>query len=214
MYKMDLRPDQVWAFALENFDRLNKERVVIAHGDQGIEACLTVYEDEVYAIVYYGERPLYSEKIMNNEDAEMVVTKIYIDYLGIPEDDANPVDESESEEMTDEELHQELEDAVYEREDGLLMASVAFLTEVLCIDDEENDAETVIRNDYEINIEEFIDAVLEMIASKFLTSVYRPTFIPDEDAPLGEIINEFPYEEIVQAALLEEKKKKGDNKKE
>lgn len=196
MFTIHVVPKDIWSFVLGNSERLEKECVVVASDDSGAEICLSTAELDTYAIVYYDGKVLYSEKMINDCDAEETMARIYHDYLGVPDD---LFDEYE---LTPEEEHQAMEDEIYEREDALFLAAVDFLTEILCIDEkDQKDADTVIHNKYDIEISTFIDSVLEMLATDFLVSVYRPTFIPDESAPDGEILDEFPYEELVNEAM-------------
>lgn len=224
MYKIHLRSSDVWGFCLEQADRLEKEQIVIATSDQGIEVCLAGVEDELYVIVYSGDKMIYSEKIINDKDADTTVAKIYKGYLGVygtptpPVPPSPPADDGFDADMTPEEIHQAQEDIIYEREDELYLAAVDFLRTVMCIDDSNDDLDLALREQYDVSVGTFIDGVLEMLAKQFFVSVYRPTFIPSEDSPEGEVLDEFPYDNDVDKALAkkkkaEKKKKDGEKKK-
>lgn len=214
MFEIHVVPKEAWTFILANQDKLEKERVVVASNDAGVEVCFTTAHLDTYAIVYDGDKVLFSEKMINDFDAEDTLIKVYEQYLGVPHDVFDDVDGD-----SDEDTRQELEDEIYEREDALFLAAIDFLTEAFCIDEEnDGDPEKIIRETYGVNIEKFIDAVMELIAKQFFVSVYRPTFIPNEDSPDGEVLEEFPYEEMANAAMedfLREKdeKNKGKSKK-
>lgn len=191
MFKLYLMPKEVWAFGLSNAERLEKEQVTIAEDKSGMTVCLTLVEDELYIVVYFGEKFIYGEKITNDTDAVATTSKVYREYLDVPKD----VLDSEPDEKSEKSTHEDLEDTIYEREDELYLATCDYLETLLCI--EKGNVGDIVRKTYGLEPDEFLDKVCETLAEEFCISVYRPTFVKNDEAPDGEVYDEYPYDEII-----------------
>jgi len=192
-----LKPTQVWQFFSDNKDRLKKEMVAIAENEETEHAIyLTEDKDLPLLSVYRGDDKLNEEGAISAADCEDTAKRLYLKYL-FPVVVSAPkysVEDKPWQEPDDQELaeleRQDIDDKIYEREDELRLAMSDFLEILLnCKGPEELEAF------YGDIIEDLLDGFCQFLADEHLISVYRPTWITDDDTGC-EIYTEYPYLEV------------------
>lgn len=197
--KIHLKPTEVWPFFDKNFDRLKKEMVAIAENEEtGHSVYLTESNGCPLLSVYREDNQLYVEGAVSAKDCEDTAKRMYLKYLfpvvvTDPKPNIIPEQEDKDDEISNEELElQALEDAIYEREDELLLATTDFLEVLLNCNGPEQ-----ISAMYGKHIaEDFLESACEMLARDHMISVYRPTWVTDEETGAEEYV-EFPYEDEI-----------------
>lgn len=187
--------DSVWAFAQENRSRLASELVLIAENtDTQYGVYVTIEDGHPLLAVAKGNGKIeYKEPCINEDDCGVVAKKLFVRYLFpvlvtddkyVSQDDLDEYDEDMVAEM-----EADRQDAIYEREDELFLAMTDFLSAVL---GEDNSDEIVEMYGAEV-VQDLLDDVLKLLSSSGF-SIYRPTFIRDEETG-DEIYTEFPYDD-------------------
>lgn len=183
----------VWAFFQKNKTRLAEEMVAIAENED-TDYAVYLTEDNGYPLlsVCKGKAdPEFEEGAISEKDCTETAKRCYVRYLfpvtvknehAFRSEDDTPFDE-------DDLSAQDMQDAIYEREDELQFAMADFLQIVL----QEGTDGTDIINLYGMNmVDELLDSVLEYIAMELCLPVYRPMFLLDEETG-EEIYEEYPY---------------------
>jgi len=181
--------DEVWSFFQKNKDRCTKEMIAIAENSD-TEYAVYLTEDEGYPLfsVCKGDAPPeYEEGAISENDCTKTAKNCFLKYLfPVVVTNKKAVLDSTGEDIT----AQEMEDAVYEREDELLLAMGDFLQVVL---QEGKDGTDIIDTYGSDVVMDILDYFLEHLANDQCFEIYRPTIITDEDTG-SEIYVEFPYE--------------------
>ena len=205
--KVHVSPDNIWEFFQNNKGRLVDSKVVLAENtDTGYAVLLTNDYDGVANLIV--ERN--EEKIYNNYEWEAYgCYKTYRNLIGtylLPVvEDTQPQPSSERnfsdydipddlppnvsvESAEDDEL-QEMEDAQYEREDELLLATADYLS--IAMNEGAGDGGAIIEAYGTEFVNEVTDHILEYLASEQGVEIYRPTIF---DGDNGErMLIEYPY---------------------
>lgn len=191
--KIHIPADEVWSFFQKNKDRLSEEMVVIAENTDTEYAVYLTEEDDypLFAVCKGGSDSEYEEGAISQQDCTDTAKQCYRRYLfPVVVTSEKTSDEPWEEDDVDTITAQMMEDAVYEREDELMLAMGDFLQVVL---QEGSDGSEVIDTYGMDFINELLDHILSYIASDCGLPVYRPTFLTDE---LGnEDYVEYPYNE-------------------
>ena len=188
--------DEVWSFFQKNKARLSEEMVAIAE-NKGTGYAVYLTEDNGYPLFFVckGESdPEYEEGVINERDCTETAKRCYIRYLFpviVTNDHVTKF--SDLDDMDEDEplSEQDMQDAMYKREDELQLAMADFLQIVL---QEGCDGTDVIDAYGEDMIAEALDYVLEYLGYEMCLPIYRPTFIMDDET-LEETWVEYPYGE-------------------
>lgn len=182
--KIHVKPEDVWKFFNRNALQLAEEMVSIAENeDTGTNVYLTEDDDTPQLVVTdNSDKVVHEEYLVSQRDAEHSTKKIYEKYMV-------PIDASDDEADDDEVTRSDMEDAIYEREDEILMAFEDFL-EVLM----EEDRDVLYDGYHDKQFDELLNKVVRLIATEFGIRVRRPMFLVDEATGL-EVYAEYPYEE-------------------
>lgn len=192
-----LKPTEVWPFFAENKARLKNEMVAIAENE---ETCYSVYLTEENGCpllsVYKEDTKLYEEGAVSAADSESTTKQIYLKYLfpvvvHEPKYNFQSDPEEDEEEITAEMEMQMMEDEIYEREDALMFAMQDFLEVVLNC----NTPSQVKELYGEDLVDELLDSFCRLLAEEYLISVYRPTFVTDEETGEESYV-EYPYLDV------------------
>jgi len=192
-----LKPTEVWPFFSENKARLENEMVAIAENE---ETCHSVYLTEENGCpllsVYKEDTKLYEEGAVSAADSELTTKQIYLKYLFpvVVHDTKYSFQsdlEEDEEEITAEMEMQMMEDEIYEREDALTFAMQDFLEVVLNCNSPSQITELYGKD----IIEELLDSFCMLLAEEHLISVYRPTFVTDEETGEESYV-EYPYLDV------------------
>lgn len=183
----------VWAFFQRNKARLSEEMVAIAENED-TDYAVYLTEDNGYPLfsVCKGKAdPEFEEGAISEKDCTETAKRCYVRYLfpvtvknehAFQSEDDSPFDE-------DDPSVQDMQDAMYEREDELQLAMADFLQVVL---QEGTDGTDIIDMYGTDMIDELLDNVLEFIAMELCLPVYRPMFLTDDETG-EEIYEEYPY---------------------
>lgn len=182
--KIHVKPEDVWKFYNRNASQLAEEMVSIAENeDTGTNVYLTEDNDSPQLVVTdNNDKVVHEEYLVSHRDAEHSAKKIYEKYM-VPIDVGG--DEEDDEEIT----RSDMEDAIYEREDEILMAFEDFL-EVLM----EADRDILYDGYHDKQFDDLLNKVVRTIAVDAGIRVRRPMFLVDERTGL-EVYTEYPYEE-------------------
>lgn len=185
--KIHVKPEDVWKFYNRNAEQLADQMVSIAENeDTGINVYLTEDSDSPQLVVTdNNDKVIHEEYLVSHPDAERSTKKIYEKYV-VPID-TTPAsdDEDDDEEIT----RSDMEDAIYEREDEILMAFEDFL-EVLM----EESRDVLYDGYHDKQFDDLLNKVVRLIATESPVRVRRPMFLIDEVTGL-EVYAEYPYEE-------------------
>lgn len=192
-----LKPTEVWQFFIKNKGRLENEMVAIAENEEASRFVYLTEENGCPLLsVYKEDTKLYEEGAVSAADSESTAKQIYLKYLfpvvvhGSVHTFQTDFDE-EDDEITAEMELQMMEDEVYEREDALIFAMQDFLEVVLNCD-----TPTQIRQLYGKElVDELLDSFCRLLAEEYLISVYRPTFVTDEETGEESYV-EYPYLDV------------------
>lgn len=193
MVNVDVPAADVWEFFHKNIERLRKEMVVVAENTETEYAVYLTEKDGMPCLsACKGDKPMeYSEGCVSEGDCEATAKKMYVRYLfhfqvkdesAIPDGNADTGDEECP--LT----KQDMEDAIYERNDELELALGDFLDVVLDYGSKV-DPLNHFGKDAFYNI---LDDILMMLAEDYGEAIYRPTIITDEETH-EEIYCEYPY---------------------
>ena len=192
-----LKPTQVWPFFEENKARLAQEMVAIAENEETEHSVyLTEENDRPLLSVYKEDKKLYEEPAVSEKDCEATAKQIYLKYLfplviSSPKYSFDDADQSDEDlELSPEEELQNCEDAIYEREDELSFAMQDFLEVLLNCKNQKQMMELY----GEDIIESVLDSFCRVLAEEHLISVYRPTWVADEDGYDNFV--EYPYLDV------------------
>ena len=180
-----VKPEEVWSFYQKNAEQLAEQMVSIAENeDTGMNVYLTEDSDSPQLVVTdNNDKVVHEEYLVSQRDAEHSAKKIYEKYVV-------PIDAGGDEEDNDEEItRSDMEDAIYEREDEILMAFEDFL-EVLM----EENRDTIYDGYHDKQFDDLLNKVVRTIAVDSGVRVRRPMFLIDERTGL-EVYTEYPYEE-------------------
>lgn len=190
---------EVWSFYLQNNDRCMEEMILIAENTSTGYAVYITDQDgfPFFSVCKGDDYPEHDEYAINDEDCEKTAKKLFLRYL-VPVSVINGMeviqgklpdglaDEDEDEELS----RQDMEDAMYERDDELDLAMKDFLAVVL----QEPDTERLVANYHQSFIDEALDEILQLLAKEYCCEIYRPVFIEDPDTGC-EVYTEYPYDE-------------------
>jgi hypothetical protein len=184
--KIHVKPEDVWKFYNRNAEQLAEEMVSIAENeDTGMNVYLTEDSDTPQLVVTdNNDKVVHEEYLVSSRDAEHSAKKIYEKYI-VPIDTTTVSDDEDDEEIT----RSDMEDAIYEREDEILMAFEDFL-EVLM----EENRDTIYDGYHDKQFDDLLNKVVRTIAVDSGVRVRRPMFLIDERTGL-EVYTEYPYEE-------------------
>lgn len=193
-----LKPTEVWPFFAENKARLESEMVAIAENEETSHSVYLTEENGCPLLsVYKEDTKLYEEGAVSAADSESTTKQIYLKYLFpvvVHEPKYNfqsDLDEEDDEELTAEMELQMMEDEIYEREDALMFAMQDFLEIVLNCN-----TPSQIKELYgEDLVDELLDSFCRLLAEEHLISVYRPTFVTDEETGEESYV-EYPYLDV------------------
>lgn len=193
-----LKPTEVWPFFTENKARLENEMVAIAENEETSHSVYLTEENGCPLLsVYKEDTKLYEEGAVSAADSESTTKQIYLKYLFpvvVHEPKYNfqsDLDEEDDEELTAEMELQMMEDEIYEREDALMFAMQDFLEIVLNCN-----TPSQIKELYgEDLVDELLDSFCRLLAEEHLISVYRPTFVTDEETGEESYV-EYPYLDV------------------
>lgn len=193
-----LKPTEVWPFFAENKARLENEMVAIAENEETSHSVYLTEENGCPLLsVYKDDTKLYEEGAVSAADSESTTKQIYLKYLFpvvVHEPKYNfqsDLDEEDDEELTAEMELQMMEDEIYEREDALMFAMQDFLEVVLNCN-----TPSQIKELYgEDLVDELLDSFCRLLAEEHLISVYRPTFVTDEETGEESYV-EYPYLDV------------------
>lgn len=189
--------DEVWSFFQKNKARLSEEMVAIAENED-TEYAVYLTEDNGYPLfsVCKGRSaPEFEEGAINERDCTETAKRCYVRYLFpvvVTNNHVTKFSELDDADGEDEPLsEQDMQDAMYEREDELQLAMADFLQVVL---QEGYDGTDVIDLYGADMVSEVLDYILEFLGFEMCLPIYRPMFITDEET-LEEIYVEYPYGE-------------------
>lgn len=193
-----LKPTEVWPFFVENKARLENEMVAIAENEETKHSVYLTEENGCPLLsVYKEDTKLYEEGAVSAADSESTTKQIYLKYLFpvvVHEPKYNfqsDLDEEDDEELTAEMELQMMEDEIYEREDALMFAMQDFLEVVLNCN-----TPSQIKELYgEDLVDELLDSFCRLLAEEHLISVYRPTFVTDEETGEESYVK-YPYLDV------------------
>lgn len=182
--KIHVKPEEVWNFYQRNAEQLAEQMVSIAENeDTGMNVYLTEDSDTPQLVVTdNNDKVVHEEYLVSQRDAEHSAKKIYEKYVV-------PVDASSDEDDDEEITRSDMEDAIYEREDEILMAFEDFL-EVLM----EESRDILYDGYHDKQFDDLLNKVVRLIATESPVRVRRPMFLTDEATGL-EVYAEYPYEE-------------------
>lgn len=175
----------VWSFFENNRKRLSEEMVIIA---ENTETEYTVYLTEeneypLFVVCKGDEDAEYDEGAISQKDCEDTAQRCFLRYLypvTVTACKKSIPFEEDDDDLTEDFTKQEMEDAMYEREDELAMAMGDFLQVVL----QEGVDGTDVVDSYGLDlINEVLEHTLQHIAEFYGFPVYRPTLIVND---LGE----------------------------
>ena len=197
-YKIYIPFNEVWDFYTDHKERLKEEYVLIAENPElEREIYLTMEEGKQYPTVnvFHGELPIYTEVMVSEADARRSVREIYTKYLfpvNADVDESDDLSERRGEYDSDSMTLQEMEDAVYERDDQLLLGMQDFLEVIF------DDAD--LWNLMSLGeVEDLLDDFLTHLADiGFL--VYRPRIIADDDTGKDVFVS-YPYNDEFEEEL-------------
>ena len=197
-YKIYIPFNEVWDFYTDHKERLKEEYVLIAENPElEREIYLTMEEGKQYPTVnvFHGELPIYTEVMVSEADARRSVREIYTKYLfpvNADVDESDDLSERRGENDSDSMTLQEMEDAVYERDDQLLLGMQDFLEVIF------DDAD--LWNLMSLGeVEDLLDDFLTHLADiGFL--VYRPRIIADDDTGKDVFVS-YPYNDEFEEEL-------------
>jgi hypothetical protein len=197
-YKIYIPFNEVWDFYTDHKERLKEEYVLIAENPElEREIYLTMEEGKQYPTVnvFHGELPIYTEVMVSEADARRSVREIYTKYLfpvNADVDESDDLSERRGEYDSDSMTLQEMEDAVYERDDQLLLGMQDFLEVIF------DDAD--LWNLMSLGeVEDLLDDFLTHLADiGFL--VYRPMIIADDDTGKDVFVS-YPYNDEFEEEL-------------
>lgn len=183
----------IWEVCETHEEQLRDELVLVAENtDNGYSMCATIYSGFPTIVVKSGDDVEYREITVDSADCCATAKDIFRRYLMTPAKKAKEPESKENVEDRDDEPPLSEADALYQREDELLYATRDFLQIVLKdIDDEDFDVESHYGAEFLL---EATEELLSFIAKAFCVSIYRPTFIEDEETGC-EIYMEYPYED-------------------
>lgn len=181
---INVKPGEVWMFYQRNASQLTEQMVSIAENeDTGTTVYLTEDSGMPHLVVAdNNEKTIHEEHLVSQADAEHSAKKIFEKYIV-------PIDSTEEDDEDEEITRSDMEDAIYEREDEILMAFEDFL-EVLM----EEDRDVLYDGYHDKQFDELLNKVVRLIATESCVRVRRPMFLIDEVTGL-EVYAEYPYEE-------------------
>lgn len=183
----------VWSFFQKNKARLTEEMVAIAENED-TDYAVYLTEDNGYPLfsVCKGKaNPEFEEGAISERDCTETAKRCYVRYLFPVTVKNEHAFRSEGDSPFDEDnlSAQDMQDAIYEREDELQFAMADFLQIVL----RDGSDGTDIINLYGMNmVDDLLDFILEHIAMELCLPVFRPMFLLDEETG-EEIYEEYPY---------------------
>lgn len=188
--------DKVWDFFQKNKDRCSKEMIAIAENTD-TEYAVYLTEENGYpsfSVCKGDEAPEYEEGAISESDCTDTAKRCYLKYLFpviVRDDKTTILEEEDSEDGF--ETRQDMEDAMYEREDELRLALCDFMQVAL----QEGDDGVDIMDTYGVDmVDDILDFILEYMATELCLDIYRPTIIVDEDTGC-ELYTEYPYDSDV-----------------
>lgn len=205
--KVHVSPDNIWEFFQNNKGRLVDSKVVIAENtDTGYAVLLTNdYDGVANLIVERNEERVYNNYEWSSGGCYSTYRQLIGKYLLPVVEDTPPQPPCERkfsdydipddlppnvsiESAEDDEL-QEMEDAQYEREDELLLATADYLS--IAMNEGAGDGGAIIEAYGTEFVNEVTDHILEYLASEQGVEIYRPTIF---DGDNGErMLIEYPY---------------------
>lgn len=205
--KVHVSPDNIWEFFQNNKGRLVDSKVVIAENtDTGYAVLLTNdYDGVANLIVERNEERIYNNYEWSSGGCYSTYRQLIGKYLLPVVEDTPPQPPCERklsdydipddlppnvsiESAEDDEL-QEMEDAQYEREDELLLATADYLS--IAMNEGAGDGGAIIEAYGTEFVNEVTDHILEYLASEQGVEIYRPTIF---DGDNGErMLIEYPY---------------------
>lgn len=185
--------DEVWSFFQKNKDRCSKEMIAIAENTD-TEYAVYLTEENGYpsfSVCKGDGEPEYEEGAISENDCTDTAKRCYLQYLFpviVRDDKTTILEEEDSEDGF--ETRQDMEDAMYEREDELRLALCDFMQVALREDGDGTD----IMDTYGVDmVDDILDIVLEYMATEHCLDIYRPTIITDDETGC-ELYTEYPYD--------------------
>lgn len=190
--KIRKKPEELWQFFADNVFRLKYEDYVAAEDDNGVTITLSSSVEYEPILTVEQDGALIGCYVVSDERTlEETAEKMYSLFLSDGEErTAEPAEEvtaeDEGEAAAGEETAAEDDiDALYEREDALMMAFKDFVSVAI------EEDETIYDVSLESDLAAIMDEVLQLISDAgFL--VRRPMYITNEDGT--ETLTEYPYE--------------------
>lgn len=185
--------DEVWSFFQKNKDRCTKEMIAIAENTDTEYAVYLTEENgyPTFSVCKGDGKPEYEEGAISENDCTDTAKRCYLKYLFpvIVRNDKTTILEDEDAEDGFE-TRQDVEDAMYEREDELRLALCDFMQVAL----REGGDGVDIMDTYGVDmVDDILDFVLEYMATELCLDIYRPTIITDEETGC-ELYTEYPYD--------------------
>lgn len=182
--KILVQPSEVWDEYSNHSHNFREYLYEIASNDDyGVKVYLSEGTSRIANIsVQADDTEVYSENVVNGDDCEKTVTKIYDRYL-TPKviEILSDMDEEDGVQVNKEyavtEREEELDTLVYEFVMGVLGGD-AYFDEKTC--------------DVNNMFEDIKDHFLEYMARKYNLQIFRPMFLEDEDG--NESFENYPYE--------------------
>ncbi len=179
--KIYVSPPEIPAFYEENRKRLKNEMILIAENTEtGHEVYLTEsYNAPIFVVTH------------DDEIERFYVVSVYYDFIKTSEDVYSTYIESdESENSIAEEIEEDREDLIMERDGELRLALTDFLAAVTSCDETEADMITEFGED---TINDILDDFLDILSQNYDFEIWRPSYLPNE---YGEpYYTEFPYKD-------------------
>jgi len=191
--KIHLEPKATWAFFQKNHERMEDEMVVIAENDDTEYAIYITDNDNderhnPLLLVYKGDLKIFEEGVIDEDGCTETAKQLYLKYLFPVSVTYGKMDEMDEGVWDDTPYStQDMEDAIYEREDELTFAMYDLLEIVLgrTIDE----IAGIHGKDF---VQQVVDDFCEYLANDHCVSIYRPTILPTDDG--DEEFVEYPYD--------------------
>lgn len=205
--RMYVTPEEICDFFEKNKEKFADSKVVIAENvNTDYAILLTDANDMAEFVVERGEKMVGCSYACENstliatyrrmlctyllpviEDREAPPERNFSDY-DIP-DDLPPHVNLEEEIPDEDEEFLDMEDAVYEREDELFLATADYLS--IIMGEGDGDGTAIIDTYGEEFVNDVTDHVLEYLSGEQSVVIYRPTIFEDDDG--NPVLVEFPY---------------------
>ena len=188
---------ETWAFYKANEKRCSEELITIAENTD-TQYAVYLTEEHGYPLFFVCKGsgdPEYEEGAIGEVDCVDTAKRLYLKYLFPVEVSTKKKSEPEDNKV----LSLYADDAVYEREDELIMAMCDFMKVAMQV---AGDSSAVLKYYSESTVVDILDSVLNYMndAHDLGCEIYRPTIIEVDGV---EFFTEFPYDNDVKPEVLE-----------